>query len=251
MNSQERARRYAKPPEAVRDWPRGSLLGILAPPARDRLLRLGSAVQYPSPGRILIREGDHSTFVVVILDGVVKVTGNVPGGRDVLLAIRMRGDVVGEFAALDERPRSATVITCGAVVGRIIKAADFLDCLRRDPDVSRAGQQSIVAKLRSANMHRVDFSGCDVPTRLARILYQIAVTYGTRSGNQSVISWLLSQPELASLAASAEPTVHRVLRDLRQSQVVSTGYRAITILDLDRLRLIAYPDDASIRDNSV
>jgi CRP/FNR family transcriptional regulator, cyclic AMP receptor protein len=252
MNGRERVRRSAAPPGAgrgEREWPAGSLLGMLAPPARDRLLRLGSAVQYAGPSRILIREGDHSTFVVVILDGVVKVTGYVPGGRDVLLAIRMAGDAVGEFAALDERPRSATVITCGAVVGRIIKAGDFLDCLRHDPDISRAVQQSIVAKLRSANTHRVDFSGCDVPTRLARVLYEIAMSYGIRSGSRSVIRWPLTQPELASLAASAEPTVHRVLRDLRESGVVSTGYRAITILDLDRLHAMAYPDGGSAPHN--
>jgi len=249
MDSRDRVRRSAVPfgaGRAERDWPPSSLLGTLARPARDRLLRLGSAVQYPGPSRILIREGDNSTFVVVIVDGVVKVTGQVPGGRDVLLAIRMAGDVVGEFAALDERPRSATVITCGAMVGRVIKAADFLDCLRRDPDVSRGVHQSIVAKLRSANAHRVDFSGCDVPTRLARVLYEIAMTYGIRSGSRSVIRWPLTQPELASLAASAEPTVHRALRDLRESGVVATGYRAITVLDMRRLQVIAYPGDASV-----
>src|SRR5450755_3188597 len=91
------------------DWPESSLLGTLTGPARDRLLRLGAMVQYPGPSRILIREGERSRFIAVILDGVVKVTGQVYGGRDALLAIRMGGDVVGEFAAIDEGPRSATV----------------------------------------------------------------------------------------------------------------------------------------------
>ncbi len=223
------------------NWPEGSLLGRLTGPARDRLLRLGTAVQYPGPSRILMREAERSRFVAVILDGVVKVTGQVPGGRDALLAIRMGGDVVGEFAALDDQPRSATVTTCGAVVARIIKSGDFLDCLRRDSDISHALNQSIVAKMRTANARRVDFSGCDVPTRLIRVLYEIAVTYGTRTGNRSVIRWPLTQPELASLAGGAEPTVHRVLRDLREAGVVSTGYRAVSVLDLDRLHSLAYP----------
>jgi len=188
-----------------------------------------------------MREAERSRFVAVILDGVVKVTGQVPGGRDALLAIRMGGDVVGEFAALDDQPRSATVTTCGAVVARIIKSGDFLDCLRRDSDISHALNQSIVAKMRTANARRVDFSGCDVPTRLIRVLYEIAVTYGTRTGNRSVIRWPLTQPELASLAGGAEPTVHRVLRDLREAGVVSTGYRAVSVLDLDRLHSLAYP----------
>ncbi len=223
------------------DWPEGSLLGSLNRHARDQLLRLGTLVQYPGPSRILIRQGEQSRFVFVILDGVVKVTGQANGGRDALLAIRMGGDIVGEFAALDAGPRSATVTTCGALVARIIKSGDFLECLRRDPDISHAVNRSIVAKTRTSNARRLDFSSCDVPTRLARVLYEIAVTYGSRAGNRAVIRWPLTQPELASLAGGAEPTVHRALRELREGGVVSTGYRTITVLDIDKLHRIAYP----------
>ena len=228
---------YARAGQA---WPGHSLLGTLKAAARERLLALGTLVQYPGPSRILMREGDRSRFVIVIIDGVVKVTGQLDDGRDGLLAIRMRGDAVGEFAALDELPRSATVTTCGALVARVIKAGDFLDCLRRDPDVSHAVSRAVVAKARLANTRRIDFSGCDVPTRLARVLYELAIGYGARDGNKSVIRWPLTQPELASLAGGAEPTVHRVLRELREHGIVSTGYRAITVLDLDRLHRIAY-----------
>jgi CRP-like cAMP-binding protein len=210
-------------------------------PAREKLLQLGNLVQYRGRGKVLIREGDSSRFVLVILDGIVKIAGNVNGGRDALLSIRMAGDLVGEFAALDERPRSATVTTCGAVTARIIRAGEFTDSLRRDPDLSGAVSKSVVAKIRSANARRIDFSGCSVQGRLLRVLYDIAVTYGTRAGNQALIEWPLTQPELASLAGSAEPTVQRVLRNLRQEGVVSTGYRSINVLDLESLYRRAYP----------
>lgn len=225
---------------AEREWPTGSLLASLSAASRDRFLRLGSLVQYPA-SRTLIREGDYSRFVVVILDGVVKVTGHVSGGRDALLSIRMSGDVVGEFAALDEGPRSASVVTCGAVVARAIKGSEFLDSLRRDPDLSRAVSKSVVAKARSADARRIDFREGSMQIRLYRVLYEIAVTYGTATGNRSVIRWPLTQPELASLASAAEPSVHRVLRDLRAQGIIATGYRRITVLDLARLHALGYP----------
>lgn len=190
---------------------------------------------------MLIREGDDTTFVLILLDGVVKATGLTRDGRDALLAIRIGGDLVGEFAAVDGRPRSATVTTGGAVLARVAKQADFLDCIQRDPQIAHAVNRSIVTKLRVANARRVDFSGCDVPTRLARVLHEVAVTYGDRTGNRVVIRWPLTQPELATLAGAAEPTVHKVLRHLRQDGVVSTGYRSIMILNLARLNRIAYP----------
>lgn len=223
-----------------RDWPEGSLLGVLPAAARERLLLQGVQVRYPAPGRILFRQDDQSRYVVIILSGVVKVTGHVSGGPDALLAIRMEGEAVGEFAAVDQLPRSATVTTCGTVVARVIQSEDFLNCLRRDPEISHAVNKSIVAKMRIANARRIDFAGCDVPTRVARVLHQLAMTYGTRDGNKSVIAWPLTQPELASLVGGSHPAVHRVLRGLRETGVVATGYRAITILDLKRLRQLAY-----------
>jgi CRP/FNR family transcriptional regulator, cyclic AMP receptor protein len=221
-------------------WPAGSLLASLSAPSRERLLGLGSLAQFPA-GKILIREGDDSRFVIVILDGVVKVTGHVSGGRDALLSIRMSGDLVGEFAALDEGPRSASVVACGAVLARTIKGSEFVDSLRRDPDLSRAVSKSVVAKTRSADARRIDFSEGSIPTRLYRVLHEIAVTYGTAIGNRSVIRWPLTQPELASLASAAEPSVHRVLRDLRTQGIISTGYRRITVLDVARLHDLGYP----------
>jgi CRP-like cAMP-binding protein len=204
------------------------------------LLRLGSAAQYPGAGRKLIREGDSSRFVVILLDGVVKATGLTRDGREALLAIRVGGDLVGEFAAIDDSPRSATVTTCGPVVARVVKHGDFLGCLRRNPELAFAVNRAVVAKLRVASARGVDFSGCDVPTRVARVLYQVAVSYGELDGNRSVVRWL-TQPELASLAGAAEPTVHKTLRQLRDAGTVLTQYRTVTVLDLAKLKATAYP----------
>ncbi|MBV2364493.1 Crp/Fnr family transcriptional regulator [Streptomonospora nanhaiensis] len=220
-------------------WPAASLLGNLAPGPRGRLLALGARVSYPA-GRVLMRESEESTFVLVLLEGVVKATGRAGGEREALLAIRMGGDLVGEFAALDGRPRSATVTTCGPVAARVVARADFVACLHRDPGLMHAVNRAVLAKLRTANSHRLDLTGCDVATRLARVLHEVALTYGRRAGAGAEIPWPLTQPELASLAGAAEPTVHRVLRTLREKGVVATGYRTISITDLARLRDIAF-----------
>jgi len=223
-------------------WPVGSLLASLPDAARQRLLQRGTTLRYSSPSKIIFREGDKSRFVVVLLRGVVKVTASVPdGGPDALLAIRMGGDAVGEFAALDQLPRSATVTTCGPVVAQVIKSDDFIDCIRRDPDISHAVSRAIAAKMRVATARRVDFSGSDVPTRVARVLLQLVDAYGRTEGNQVVLKSPLSQDEIASLAVASRPAVHRVLRTLRERGVVSTGYRSITVTDLSRLREEAYP----------
>lgn len=220
-------------------WPPSSLLGGVSRASRDRLLATGAQVRYGAD-RVLMRESERTSFVLILLDGVVKATGRTNDGRDALLAVRMGGDLVGELAAVDGQPRSATVTTCGPVVARSVTRAVFLDCMRRDPGIAHAVNASIVTKLRAANTHRIDFTGCDAATRLARVLHQIAMTYGERAGNTAVIRWPITQPELATLSGAAEPTVHKALRGLRESGVVSTGYRTIKVEDLALLRDIAF-----------
>jgi CRP/FNR family cyclic AMP-dependent transcriptional regulator len=56
---------------------------------------------------VLIKENDGSTFVVVILDGVVKVTGLAENGSEAFLAVRASGELVGEFAAVLHLPEPA------------------------------------------------------------------------------------------------------------------------------------------------
>ncbi|MDJ0379335.1 Crp/Fnr family transcriptional regulator [Streptomyces sp. G-G2] len=220
-------------------WPSASLLGGLGRASRERLLALGARARYPAD-RVLMRESERTTFVLVLLDGVVKATARTQDHRDALLAVRMGGDLVGELAAVDGQPRSATVTTCGAAVARMVTREDFLDCMRRDARIAHAVNESIVAKLRVANNHRVDFTGCGAATRLARVLHQIALSYGERDGAGAVIRWPITQPELATLSGASEPTVHKALRGLRETGVVSTGYRSIRIENLALLNSIAF-----------
>lgn len=226
---------------AAGHWPASTLLGGLGPADRGVLLGLGTRVPYPA-GRVLMREGDATDFVLLLLDGLVKVTGNADDGRDALLAIRVGGDVVGEFAAVDEQPRSATVTACGPVVARSVTRADFLACTRREPRIAHALNRTVVAKLRAATAHRVTFTGCDAATRIARVLHHLAKTYGEPAGAGAEIRWPITQPELATLAGASEPSVQKTLRLLKQAGVVTPGYRSIRVDDLDRLYEIAYVD---------
>ncbi|MBV9450780.1 MAG: Crp/Fnr family transcriptional regulator [Streptosporangiaceae bacterium] len=219
----------------ARNWPEETLLGMLDPAAREQLSAAGEDRRYRA-GQVLMREGERGDFVLVLLGGVVKAIGAAFEGRDVLLAVRMSGDLVGEFAAMDRRPRSATVTACGPVSALWIPVSRFRNCLRQEPRIATAVTASITGKLRAANSYRVDFAGCDAATRMTRALYQLAMTYGQRHGEDAVLRLPVTQSELSTLCGVADQTGHRVLRELRSAGVITTGYRAIWVGDLDRLR---------------
>jgi len=127
----------------------------------------------------------------------------------------------------------------GPVVGCVLTQANFLGVLRRDEALAREVDRSVLGKLRFANERRVEFAGYDAQTRVARALRELAAAYGERSGNRVTLSWPLTQTELASLSSVAEPTVQKALRRLRESGVIATGYRSLTIQDFSELNELA------------
>lgn len=217
-------------------WSANSLLSALSRATTAELLTLGTHTEF-EPGRVLVRENESSTHVYVLLDGCVKVTATTPEGGFALLSIRAGGELVGELACLDGQPRSATVTAVNRVRARVLSQATFQNFLAHHPDAAVAISRSVGAKLRWATRRRIDFSGSRVRVRLARVLIELAPTYGWPTAEGIEIP--LSQPELAAAVGAREPSVHKVLTGLRRDGLISTGYGRITLLDLPRLREVA------------
>lgn len=218
-------------------WAAGSLVASLTSADRTTLLALGVHRQY-NAGDVLLAEGDSTTFVVIIIDGYVKITARTEDGVESLLAIRTAGDVVGELAALDALPRSATASAAGVVLARVVGKPELDECFRKNPAIAVGFNRAVAAKLRVATRHRVDFRGRDAKERLASALMELCEgSAGLSEGGE--LALLFTQSELAGLIGASEPTVHKALRALRAAGVVDTRYRRLIITDVRALRHIA------------
>jgi CRP-like cAMP-binding protein len=222
-------------------WPYGTLLARLEPDARQALLGLGVRRRVPG-GQILIHEGLPGGHLVLIRQGLTKVTARMPDGRTALLAIRVGGDLLGEMSALNGAPRSATVTTCRPADVRIIPPDDFARFLKEFPDAALEIIAMLADRLRWSNNRRIDFTSYSVAVRIARVIADLARTHGRRTREGVVIDIHLTQSDLATICGAAETTTQKALRDLRGDDLVDTDYRRITVRDLDRLRQVARLD---------
>ncbi|WP_062443805.1 Crp/Fnr family transcriptional regulator [Herbidospora daliensis] len=218
---------------SVHRWPPASLLGSLPPALRTRLLSLGFEIG-KDPDSVLMHEGEQTRHAFLLVSGYVRVTGTTEAGRVALLAIRGAGDLIGELAALDGRPRSATITAASSLIARVIRHDVLRTFMTGHPEAAVAISSAIGAKLRSATRSRIDLSGAPAQLRVARVLRELADTHGI-PGPGDTVELALSQPDLAALTGTSKPRVEAVLRELRQEEILSTGYRRIVILDPARL----------------
>jgi CRP-like cAMP-binding protein len=200
------------------------------------VLALGRERQF-NGGEVLFNQGERSNFVVIIIDGFVKITAVSDDGAESLLAIRTAGDVVGELAALDGLPRSATAKAADAVLALVIRKPDLDRCLHDHAGIGRALNQAVSAKLRASTRRRVDFRR-DTLSRLAQVL--VDLYHGSpRARRDGPVAVAITQSELAGLIGASEPAVHKAIRTLREDGVIGTGYGRMVIEDITRLRHIA------------
>ena len=76
----------------------------------------------------------------------------------------------------------------------------------------------------------------DIAGRVARRLVELAARCGEPDEHGVRIAVALSQDELAGWVGASREAVAKALRVLRSRGYVSTGRRAMTVLDIDGLR---------------
>jgi CRP-like cAMP-binding protein len=212
-----------------------SFLERLVPEDREALLELGRrrSVRHSTT---LFTEGDMSDRVVVVTSGRIKVSYFTEDGREVVLAVRGPGEILGEFSAIDGHPRSATAAALDEVEALVIGADDFRDFVRRRPSAAFALLELLVSRVRDADRKRIEFAAYDTVGRVARRLVEMAERFGTPDERGTKIDLPLSQDELAGWTGSSREAVSKALQHLRGRNWIETGRRNIIVLDLDSLR---------------
>jgi CRP-like cAMP-binding protein len=208
-------------------WP------LLSDDERTTLAGLGRTTVYP-PGAVMCVEGDPNTHVFVLVDGWVKIVGVTSDGHELTLALRGRGDTVGEVAGETTGYRSATVQAVGTVRALIVPYERFSSFLDTHDGANRAYRRLVTRRWNDAESMLRARSVTSGAQRLAGLLLELA-------DSELRTAMTLTQEELASLTGASRATVTRALSNWRRRGIIRTGQRDITITDLAALRKIAGP----------
>ena len=206
-------------------WP------LLSDDERTVLAGLGRTTVYP-PGTVMCVEGDPNTHVFVLVDGWVKIVGVTSDGHELTLALRGRGDTVGEVAGETTGYRSATVQAVGTVRALVVPYERFSSFLDAHDGADRAYRRMVTRRWNDAESMLRARSVTSGAQRLAGLLLELA-------DSELQTAMTLTQEELASLTGASRATVTRALSNWRRRGIIRTGQRDITITDPGALRKIA------------
>jgi signal transduction histidine kinase/predicted CoA-binding protein len=113
----------------------------------DRLCEMVTEVRLPA-GETLFCEGDPGDRAYVIRSGELQVVKQ-SSGREVLLAVRGAGDVIGEMSLLEDAPRMATVRAHTDAVLLAIEEAQVNELIHTSASAARSMFYTVLARWRS------------------------------------------------------------------------------------------------------
>lgn len=210
----------------------------LGPAEKAAIVGISTVHNY-EPNEFLVREGDPSRSVLIIRSGHVRVLTTDTDGNPLLVALRTPGDIIGEMATLVDGPRTATLQAHGTVEVLTMHGPRFATLCQTQPKLAWVLLGIVANRLRDGGFLSVAAMGSSSTRRVAVLLQDLAVSYGTPSGTDIKLTPPLTQEELAHTAGISRETLGRILRDLRESGVISTGRGWYTIHRMGELKRLA------------
>lgn len=161
----------------------------------------------------IVRAGDGTDSLFVMVSGSAKVLNRDEEGREVILTLLGAGECFGEMGLIDGSPRSADVIANESCELLMIAKRDFVHALADNFDLCLSIMKSLVLRLRDANRKIESLALMDVYGRVAKLLLDLSVVEGGRR----VIGRKVSKQDMAKMVGASREMVSRVMKDLEGS----------------------------------
>lgn len=185
-------------------------------------------------GQIIVGHQDRTTDVFVVLEGRLRVELHSLNGREINLADLDAGELFGEFAALDDQPRSASVMATSACLLACIPGDRFRSAVLGNPATADWIARRLVHRIRELTERIYELNALAVRDRLHCELLRLCLSAGV-TDNSATIARAPTHAELAGRIGTHREAVTRELQYLGKQGIVVKQGRELMVTDVARL----------------
>src|SRR5215468_3123076 len=160
-------------------------------------------------GTTIFAKGDPGSGLMGVLASAVKVSVASADGKDIVLNVFREGDIFGEIALLDGRPRTADATAMSDCELIVIERRDFIPFLSNHPDVTIKFIEILCSRLRRTSEQVQDVTFLNLPTRLAKTLLQLTEDQEGAGPKRKVA---ITQREISQIIGRSRESTNKQLR---------------------------------------
>jgi CRP-like cAMP-binding protein len=189
------------------------------------------------PGKRVFERGSAGREVFFVIHGALNVVSFSPLGREITFAAAQSGGMVGEMAAVDGRPRSASVVAVGESLVAVLPSEAFVALLESHGDIALQLLRQLSAFLRNSGSRVLELSAVKAINRVYGELLRLAAPEGA-APDLWAIKPLPPLRDLASQAGTTREVVTSALAKLYPSGLIRRKGNSLYILDRQALEEI-------------
>lgn len=203
---------------------------------KDELIRITGCKTSKSikKGEILFDEGEYINGVYCIKNGVCKVSKMSDNGRDQIIHLIRKGDILGERSLINNEVSNLKAIAVNDMEVCFIPKEEILRDLENNPNFSMDILKKMASSLKNADDVIVDMAQKTVKQRLAATLLLLDSKFKTNENGSLDVS--LSREDIANIIGTATESAIRLLSEFKKKKLIDLKGKEIFILDAKALR---------------
>ena len=192
--------------------------------------------QRKARGEFVYMPGDRADFVYILRQGRVKLSVLSESGKEVAIDIIQPGEIFGEFALVDESPRSNMAQALDDMLMWIFSKDQFTRLLTAYPQLALSYIRVVGDRRRRMEKKLSDITSKAVSARVCELLHELST--GASEMETAVSDYLvpLTHHDVASLIGAARQTTTTVLNDLERRGIIELGRGWVRLKCLKQLQ---------------
>lgn len=188
-------------------------------------------------GEAIFNEGDVMNGVYCIKEGTCKMVKMNSNGKDTILKLISKGNLLGQDAILTEKKASLSAIAVEDMRVCFIPKSEVLGFINDNNKFSFEVTKDVCSQLNDAYNLAVIHTHKTVRERLAHILTDLHKSAGI--DENGFLNIQLSREEIANMVGTATESCIRLLSEFKKSGHIDLSGKKIKIIDLKGLENMA------------
>ncbi|MGV0820643.1 Crp/Fnr family transcriptional regulator [Martelella sp. AMO21009] len=176
--------------------------------------------------------------IYFIVRGSIRLENIGENGDRFLSGDLLAGDVFGLLSVIDGKPPDHFASSHGGSTTVFVPAGQFRNFIYSDIGLTRALLEIVCRRLRMSLKILNRFAPGNLTARVARSLLTYIDQRGFPAEKPGRKQIAINQYDIAAMLSVSRQSVHRVLKELEASGILTVGYNSIEIRDLQKLRAL-------------
>jgi CRP-like cAMP-binding protein len=185
-------------------------------------------------GESIFEEGEKLNGVFCVRDGVSKLSKLSANGKDQIVKLASKGEVMGQRSVIAEESSNLSAIAVSDMEVCFIPKESIVDTLHKNPNFTVEVLRHMAHDLREADDVIVNMSQKTVKQRIAEAFLYLRDNFGQDA--EGYLSVTLSREDIANVVGTATESCIRIISEFKKKGYVKTSGKKIGVANEKKLR---------------